>query len=211
MKERIARLWGREAEVVPPPVDTAFYTPGPPRPRAGLLIVSALAPYKRLDDAVEAANARGIPLTIAGFGPERPRLAARAGETVVFADTPNDTMLRDLYRSAEAVLMPGEEDFGIVPLEAQACGTPVIALGRGGATETVRDGETGVLMSEPGPAALLAALDRLRSLRLDPAAAAANAARFSRAAFRAGFRRALDAARERAGATDAKMTGPVPA
>ena len=211
VKERIARLWGREAEVVPPPVDTAFYTPGPAGPRAGLLIVSALAPYKRLDDAVDAANARGIPLTIAGFGPERRRLAARAGETVVFADTPNDTMLRDLYRSAEAVLMPGEEDFGIVPLEAQACGTPVIALGRGGALETVRDGVTGVLMPEPGPAAVLAALDRLRALPFDPAAAQANAARFSRAAFQAGFRHALDAARERAGATDAKMTRPVPA
>ncbi len=211
VKDRIARLWRRDAEVVPPPVDTGFYTPGPPGRRAGLLIVSALAPYKRLDDAIEAANARRIPLTIAGFGPERRRLAALSGETVVFADTPNDDMLRELYRSAEAVLMPGEEDFGIVPLEAQACGTPVIALGRGGALETVRDGVTGVLMPEPGPRSVLAALDRLRALPLDEAAAVANAGRFSRAAFQAGFRRALDAARERSGATDAKMTGPVTA
>ncbi|HTS03520.1 MAG TPA: glycosyltransferase, partial [Thermoanaerobaculia bacterium] len=194
VKERIARLWGRQAEVLAPPVDTEFFTPGPPSPRAGLLVVSALAPYKRLDDAVEAANARGLVLTIAGFGPERRRLEARAGETVRFADTPNDDMLRDLYRSAEAVLMPGEEDFGIVPLEAQACGTPVIALGRGGARETVRDGTTGVLVPEPGAAALLAGLDRLRSLRLDPGTAVENAARFSRAAFRTGFARALAAA-----------------
>jgi glycosyltransferase involved in cell wall biosynthesis len=209
VKGRIARLWRREAAVVPPPVDTEFYTPEPGLPRRGLLIVSALAPYKRLDDAIEAANARKLPLTIAGFGPERPRLQAGAGETVVFADTPNDTMLRALYRSAEAVLMPGEEDFGIVPLEAQACGTPVIALGRGGALETVRDGETGVLMPEPGAPALLAALDRLRTLRLDPAAATANAARFSRESFRRGFRRALASAQEEAGTGDAKMAGPV--
>ena len=211
VRARIARLYRREAVVVPPPVDTDFYAPGPKRERHGLLIVSALAPYKRLDDAIAAAKARRIPLTIAGFGPERRRLEALAGETVVFADTPDDTMLRELYRSAEAVLMPGEEDFGIVPLEAQACGTPVIALGRGGALETVRDGETGVLTREPGPDALLGALDRLRSLRLDPAAAAANAARFSREAFRAGFRSALETARARAGASDGKIVGPVTA
>jgi glycosyltransferase involved in cell wall biosynthesis len=211
VKGRIARLWRRDAEVVPPPVDTDFYTPGAGTERRGLLIVSALAPYKRLNDAIAAANARKVPLTIAGFGPERRRLEATAGETVVFADTPNDAMLRELYRSAEAVLMPGEEDFGIVPLEAQACGTPVIALGRGGALETVRDGETGVLTSKPGPDALLAALDRLRSLRLDPAAAVANAARFSRNAFRAGFRRALETARSRAGVSDGKIAAPVTA
>jgi glycosyltransferase involved in cell wall biosynthesis len=120
-------------------------------------------------------------------------------------------MLRGLYRSAEAVLMPGEEDFGIVPLEAQACGTPVIALGRGGALETVRDGSTGILMPESGPAALLAAIDRLRTLHLDPAAAVANAARFSRAVFRDAFRRALESARARAGPSDGKMPAPVPA
>ncbi len=206
VKDRIARLWVREAEVVAPPVDTEFYTPGPPAARTGLLVVSALAPYKRLDDAILAANARKLRLTIAGFGPERARLAKLAGETVVFADTPNDDMLRSLYRSAEAVLMPGEEDFGIVPLEAQACGTPVVALGKGGALETVKDGVTGVLVPAPGPDALLAGLDRLRSLALDPAAAVANARRFSRDAFREGFRRALEAARA---AADGKMRVPV--
>lgn len=209
VKDRIARLWRRDAAVVLPPVDTEFYTPGPGGERRGLLVVSALAPYKRLDDAIAAANVRKLPLTIAGFGPESRRLEAMAGETVVFADTPNDTMLRQLYRSAEAVLMPGEEDFGIVPLEAQACGTPVIALGRGGALETVRDGETGVLMPEPGAASLLAAFDRLRSLRLDPAAAVANAARFSREAFRGRFRRALDEALARPAASPSKMPPPV--
>ena len=157
--------------------------------------MSALAPYKRLDDAIDAANA-GRALTIAGFGPERSRLAKRAGETIRFVDTPNDEMLRDLYRASEAVLMPGEEDFGIVPLEAQACGTPVVALGLGGATETVRDGETGVLYDKPGAAGLLAALDRLHGLALDPPALPRNAARFSRDVFRARFRAALEKARD---------------
>lgn len=199
VKARIARLWGREAAVVFPPVDSGFYTPPPPgNPRNGLLVVSALAPYKRLGDAIDAANTRGLPLTIAGFGPERARLATQAGETVRFLDTPKDDMLRECYRTAEAVLMPGEEDFGIVPLEAQACGTPVVALGRGGAKETVRDGETGVLYDEPGAAGLLAALDRLRGLALDPAALARNAARFAPDVFRDRFRAALVSARKAA-------------
>ena len=200
VRGRIARLWGREAEVVFPPVDTGFYTPPPPgTPRNGLLVVSALAPYKRLEDAIDAANTRRLPLTIAGFGPERARLAARAGETVRFLDTPEDNMLRSCYRTAEAVLMPGEEDFGIVPLEAQACGTPVVALNRGGARETVRDGVTGVLYDTPGAPGLLTALDRLRALTLDPAALARNASRFSPDVFRSRFLAALGRARSRAG------------
>jgi len=212
VRARIARVWGRDAAVVFPPVDTEFYTPPPPgTPRRGLLVVSALAPYKRLEDAIEAANARRLPLSIAGFGPERPRLAKRAGETIRFLDTPNDEMLRDLYRTSEAVLMPGEEDFGIVPLEAQACGTPVVALGLGGATETVLDGETGVLYPEPGATGLLDAWDRLRRLRLDPAALPRNAARFSRDVFRTRFRAALEAARAGRGESrgDARISRPV--
>jgi glycosyltransferase involved in cell wall biosynthesis len=183
VQERIGRLYRREAIVVHPPADTGFFTPAP-RERHGFLIVSALAPYKRLDDAIAAANRAGFPLTIAGFGPEEGLLRSLARETVRFAGTPNDDELRELYRSAEAVLMPGEEDFGIVPVEAQACGTPVIALGRGGATETVRDGETGILYPRPGPEPLLEAIDRFGALRFNPDALARNAQRFSRDAFR---------------------------
>ena len=211
VRARIGRLWGREAEVVFPPVDTGFYTPPPAGTlRNGLLIVSALAPYKRLEDAIDAANERRLPLTIAGFGPERARLTSRAGETVRFLDTPKDDMLRACYRTAEAVLMPGEEDFGIVPLEAQACGAPVVALGRGGAKETVRDGETGVLYDEPGTAGVLSALDRLRRLTLDPAALVQNAARFSPEVFRGRFLAALEAAKSGAEKDlgDARIGGP---
>ncbi len=211
VKARIARLWGRESAVVFPPVDVDFYTPPPSgASRNGFLVVSALAPYKRLDDAIDAANARRLPLTIAGFGPERARLAERAGETIRFLDTPNDEMLRDLYRASEAVLMPGEEDFGIVPLEAQACGTPVVALGLGGATETVLDGKTGVLYAEPGAAGLLAALDRLGGMALDSAALSRNAARFSRYVFRARFRATFETAHAAPAGSpgDARIGGP---
>jgi glycosyltransferase involved in cell wall biosynthesis len=194
VRERIGRLYGREAEVVFPPADVEFYVPGLPRERRGFLIVSAFAPYKRLDDAVETANRLRLPLTIAGAGPEGARLARRAGETIRFAGTPSDEILRELYRSAEALLMPGEEDFGIVPVEAQACGTPVIALGRGGATETVLDGRTGVLYPEPGPDGLNGAIDRFRSLRFNEQEIVRNAARFSRGRFRQRIQEALDSA-----------------
>ncbi len=202
VRARIRKLYGRESRLVFPPADTEFFTPEPSVRRAGFLVVSALAPYKRVDDAIDAANRAGLPLTIAGFGPEEARLKRLAGENVRFVGTPTDEGLRELYRSAEAVLMPGEEDFGIVPVEAQACGTPVVALGRGGATESVVDGTTGVLYSEPGTGPLLDAIERLRRLHLDPEAFLRSAGRFSRERFRVALTAALDAALRVAGRAD---------
>src|SRR5690606_28789567 len=158
---RIDRYYNRVAEVVYPPVDTAFFTPEPARPRTHYLIVSALVPYKRVEVAVEACSRLGRPLVVAGDGPDRRRLAARApaaGGGVASTRRRTGDAIRDLYRSAHAVLLPGEEDFGIVPVEAQACGTPVIALGLGGALETVADGVTGLHVAEPAPEAFAAAL-----------------------------------------------------
>lgn len=195
---RIERLYGRRARIVHPPVDTELFTPpAAGGARRGFLVVSALAPYKRIDDAIRAANTLRAPLTIAGFGPEEARLRAIAGDTIRFAGTVDAAELVRLYRSAEAVLMPGEEDFGIAPLEAQACGTPVVALGRGGALETVVDGETGILHAEPGVAPLLAALERLKATTFDPRRLADNASRFARATFAGRFVSSLsDALRE---------------
>ncbi len=152
--QRIGRHYNRRSVVIYPPVDTTYFTPdavSASRP-AQALVVSALVPYKRVDVAIEACQQVGLPLTIVGQGPEESRLRAMAGGDVTFAGSLSDAQVREAYRTAAMVLMPGEEDFGIVPVEAQACGTPVVALGRGGAVETVVPGVTGVLASEGAPA-----------------------------------------------------------
>ncbi|MDE3154916.1 MAG: glycosyltransferase, partial [Acidobacteriota bacterium] len=126
---RIDRYYNREASVIYPPVDTRFYHPAPEAPEGYCLMVSALVPYKRLDLAIDACRLAGLPLRIVGQGPERARLERLAGPGVEFLGVQTDEAIRTLYRRAAVVMLPGEEDFGIVPLEAQACGRPVVALG----------------------------------------------------------------------------------
>jgi glycosyltransferase involved in cell wall biosynthesis len=134
--------------VICPPVDTDFYTPGHSERGEGYLCVSALVPYKRVDQAVLACTKLGRPLTVIGEGPERARLEAMAGPTVRFLGWQPDEVIREHYRRCRALLFPGEEDFGIVPIEALACGAPVLALGRGGVAETV-DGLVGRTYDTP--------------------------------------------------------------
>jgi glycosyltransferase involved in cell wall biosynthesis len=183
---RIRRYYNREAVVVYPPVDTDFYHPDATAPELYALVVSALVPYKRLDVAIEACGTARLPLKIAGDGPERARLeqgAAGAGHDVRFLGRVSDEAVRDLYRRAAVVLLPGEEDFGIVPLEAQACGRPVVALARGGAAETIVPDETGLLVDEPTGAAFADAIRRVLSRRFDWAGIRRHAERFSRIRF----------------------------
>jgi glycosyltransferase involved in cell wall biosynthesis len=137
VQQRIAECYGRHSELIYPPVDTDFYTPAPVRRDDYYLAVSAFAPYKRLDLAVAACNRLRRNLVIIGTGQDEKRLRALAGPTVHFLGWQPDEVIRDHFRRCRALLFPGEEDFGIVPLEAQACGAPVIAYGRGGATETL--------------------------------------------------------------------------
>jgi len=183
---RIGRYYNRGASVVYPPVDTAFFTPdsdpvgGEPR---YALIVSALVPYKRIDLAIDACRVARIPLKIVGEGPERSALEARAAGTAAFLGRVGDDDLRTLYRRAAVVLLTGEEDFGISPLEAQACGRPVVALGRGGALETVVDGVTGALVAESTGAAFAAAITAVTARTFDSAAIRRHAEQFSRARF----------------------------
>ena len=177
---RIRRYYNREATIVYPPVDTVFYCPAASTPASHFLIVSALVPYKRVELAMSACEQIGAGLRIVGDGPDRRRLEARAGRHVEFLGRLTDEQIRDEYRGALAVVLPGEEDFGIVPVEAHACGRPVVALGRGGALETVIDGENGVLFGEPEVGALAAALDRVAKLQLDPARIRTSAERFAR-------------------------------
>lgn len=193
--DRIRRYYNRGSTVVYPPVDTSFYRPEPGgAPGAGFVIVSALVPYKRVDVAIEACRRIGAPLTIVGRGPEEARLRQLAGPDVQFLGWRSDEEVRALYRGTRAVLLPGTEDFGMVPVEAQACGAPVVALARGGACETVIDGETGVLVDQATPEAFADGLARMQSLALAPGAIRANAERFSRERFMTDFRAAIDQA-----------------
>ena len=177
---RIDRYYNRVASIVYPPVDTAFFCPAAVPPERHFLIVSALVPYKRIDLAIDACRRAGARLRIVGDGPERERLERQAAGQVEFLGALTNDRIRDEYRRAGAVLLPGEEDFGIVPVEAQACGRPVVAFGRGGALETVIDGETGVLFDQPDAASLAGALERVAVMRVDETRLRAHAEQFSR-------------------------------
>jgi len=180
---RVQKIYNTRAEVIYPPVNTDFFTPAG---KVGNyhLIVSALVPYKRIDIAIGAFNKLGLPLKIVGEGPQRKRLQATAGPGVEFLGWGTDAEVRDLYRGCRAFIFPGEEDFGITPLEAQACGRPVVAYGKGGARETVRDGETGVFFTEQTPEALADAVRKAARITFDPDVLRENAVRFERAAFK---------------------------
>jgi glycosyltransferase involved in cell wall biosynthesis len=196
---RIARYYGRAADVLHPPVDIDFYTPaadaaGPERrsaDTAAFLVVSALVPYKRIDIAIQAAQRIGAPLRIVGSGPDEARLRRLAGSTVEFLGTIDDVRLRDEYRRARALVLPGEEDFGIAPVESLACGRPVVALRRGGATESVSDGVTGRLVDDPTVEAFAEAMDGLRAEAFDPARLRSAAEAFGPDKFDSSFRAIL--------------------
>jgi glycosyltransferase involved in cell wall biosynthesis len=163
--------------VIHPPVDV----PEEPRaeaPRTGLLVVSGMQPYKNDRLAVEAARRLDLPLTVVGDGPQRKSLEAIAGPRTRFMGYVDDHRLDSLYRSHEALLFCGEEDFGIVPLEAIGRGCPVVALARGGALETVEAGRGGVLFEEATVDAVIAAIERCRQTTWDRRAMHAAARRF---------------------------------
>ena len=188
---RIRRYYNREATVVYPPVDTDFYRPDATAPGRHFLIVSALVPYKRIELAIDACRRLGAPLRIIGDGPERPALERYANGSARFLGRLPDDEVRRQYREAAAVILPGEEDFGIVPVEAQACGRPVVALGRGGALETVLDGVTGVLAADLTADAMADALDRVSRMPVDTVAIRRHAETFSTDAYLSGFTTAL--------------------
>jgi glycosyltransferase involved in cell wall biosynthesis len=189
---RIRRYYNRRSAVVYPPVDTDFYCPDATVPSATALVVSALAPYKRVDLAIEGCRLAGVPLRIVGQGPEELRLRHLAGPEVGFLGPLSDEAIRACYREAGVVLLPGEEDFGIVPVEAQACGRPVVALGRGGALETVVDGVTGVLVPSETPEAMAAGIRVALGTAFDTAAIRRHAEQFSRGRFCESFRTLIE-------------------
>ena len=189
---RIARYYNREATVLHPPVNTEFFTPDDHPPGSNFLVVSALVPYKRIDLAIDAATRLGVPLDVVGIGPDLARLRARAGENVTFLGSLNSDELRTLYRRTQALVLPAEEDFGIAPIEAMACGRPVIAFGRGGALETVIPGVTGTLVADQSVDAFADAMAACDPAKYDTGVIRRHAESFSTARFEAGFASAVD-------------------
>jgi glycosyltransferase involved in cell wall biosynthesis len=168
--DRIRRHWGREADVCHPPVDVEFFRPAD-QPRGDfLLAVGALVPYKRYEVAIEAARRLRRRLVLVGRGPEEARLRTVAPSSVDFVSGCAPEALRELYRTCAMYVQPGEEDFGIAAVEALACGAPVVALGRGGVRDIVRDGENGALYGlagDDGPEGLAAAAERAAGAGFD--------------------------------------------
>jgi len=190
VRERIKAHYGRDAAVVYPPVDVQRFTPRPRGER--LLVVSRLLPYKRVDLIVDAANRAGIGLDVVGTGPAEEALRARAGSTVTLHGVLPDDDVTALMETCRAFCLPGVEDFGITPIEANAAGKPVIAFGAGGALETLEDGFSGAFFHQKTVDAVLDAIRRCDEIDTSPERLALGAQRFSQEAFRAGLLRAIE-------------------
>jgi glycosyltransferase involved in cell wall biosynthesis len=201
--DRVHRWWEMPATVVPPPVDVDWYTPDGSVPREDFFLVAGrLVPYKKALVAVAAAEQAGVRLVVAGDGRQLPEARARAGPGLEVLGRVDDVTLRDLYRRCRALVFPGVEDFGIVPVEAQACGAPVVARAAGGVLESVVDGVTGTLYQAPerGPAEVAALADAMAHLdpaAFDPGSIRRHAEAFSPTRFRRDFVGAVEAALER--------------
>ena len=167
VRERIAKYYQRDSTIIYPPVDVDRFSVSTERDDY-FLIVSRLVPYKRIDLAVQAFNELGLPLVIAGDGRDRPRLQAMAKSNVKFLGRVPDAQVKELMMRCRAFLFPGEEDFGITPLEASACGKPVIAFAGGGALETIVQGVTGEFFREPTMQSLLNVLRAFDDRKYDP-------------------------------------------
>ncbi len=181
--ERIARYYGRSAEIVHPPIDVERFLEVERAPEDFYLVFGRVVPYKRVDLALAACAKLGRRLTVAGDGRALEGIRGLAGAQTAFVGKVSDGERDALLGKARALLFPGEEDFGIVPVEAQAAGVPVIAYGLGGASESVLDGRTGVLFSEQSADGLCAAIERFEGLALDEDEIRENARRFGRERF----------------------------
>jgi glycosyltransferase involved in cell wall biosynthesis len=180
---RIRRAYGREADVIHPPVRTDFFTPGDQKGDF-FLYVGRLTGYKRPDIVVEAFSRLRENLVVVGTGPMASRLKEQATPNVSFVGNVEDEQLRDLYRRAQALVYPANEDFGIAMAEAQACGTPVVGLARGGALDIVDRDELGVLVRRQDPRSFATAVAAVRGTVFDPLVISRAAARFSAMRFR---------------------------
>ncbi len=176
--DRIRQIYGREAVVIPPPIDVERFQPDRIVDDY-YLVLSRLIPYKRIDLAVEACTKLNRPLLVIGDGPDRQRLERMAGPTVEFLGRVSDAMVKRLASRCRALLFPGEEDFGMTPLEINAAGRPVIAYRAGGALETVVDGVTGLFFEQPTSASLADAIETFEQYDWEPRVLRQHAEQFS--------------------------------
>lgn len=192
IQKRIRKAWGRESDVVHPCVSVADFAPVRDVGN-GYLWVSQMRPYKRAMLAVEAFNRLGLPLTMVGDGPQAAELRKRAKPNIVFKTRLTYGELQAAYATCRGLIFTPEEDFGIVPVEANASGRPVIAFGRGGVVDSIIPHETGIFFDEQTPDSLCDAVERFERWLpdFDSARAVANAARFAPECFDTGFRAAV--------------------
>jgi glycosyltransferase involved in cell wall biosynthesis len=195
VSRRIRAAYGIEARILHPPVRTDGLHAAPRGER--LLVISRLLPYKRVDLVVDAATEAGLGLDVIGTGPSLSELQSRAGPSVRFHGRVEEDALRELLLGCRALCFPGSEDFGIVPVEANAAGKPVIGFAEGGVLETQIEGETAAFFTEPTAAAALGAIRRADALDSSPEQIARNAERFSPSVFKSGLLAAIEEAKRR--------------
>ncbi len=188
VKERIKRYYKRDAEVIYPPVDTEFFTCESKIKRENyFLVVSAMVPYKKVELVIETFNRTNYNLKVVGDGPDYKKLRRKANNNIELLGWVEDEKLKELYSKAQALIFPTVEDFGIVPVEAQACGTPVIAYKAGGALETVIEDQTGIFFEEQTVSGLLVTIDKFLNKRFNSELIRKNSLKFSKENFRKKF------------------------
>lgn len=193
---RIRKHYGREGDVIHPPVDTSHFRPNGEQPEDFYLVVSRLVYAKRIDVVIRAFAETNRRLVVIGEGERLPHFKKSATPNIEFLGFQPDEVVRDFYARCKALVFPGEEDFGLTPVEAQACGRPVVAYAAGGSLETIQDGETGVFFHSQTPEALLEAIERFEALDFDPERIRANAERFDSTVFAERIRGFVEAKHE---------------
>ncbi len=192
VQQRLRDAFGIDSVVIPPPIETSRFHLDPSAPDDYFLVLSRLVPYKRIDLAVRAATELALPLKVIGSGPDLDRLKSLAGPTVQFLGRQSDAEVNQLVSRCQALLFPGEEDFGMAPLEINSAGRPVIAFHGGGATETIVEGLNGLFFHEPTVASLVEAIRTFQTRTWDPEAIQRHARGYDTVVFQQRIRDFLD-------------------
>jgi len=192
VKKKIKKYYNCESDVIYPPVNTSFYLPSDSKPDKYFLIVSRLVPQKKIDIAIKAFNTLGFPLIIIGTGPEEKYLKSISKQNIQFLGWQPDEVVKKYYAECRAFLLPGEEEFGITPLEVQSCGRPVIAFAKGGAKETVINNQTGILFYPQTPSALKDVILNFDDSKFDPKTIRNHSLKFSKDNFKTNLKNYID-------------------